>query len=324
MAMSDTLGPGGAGSGTTDDVRHVQRLLEGAPDVVVPVPGTHRTVAADVDGDPSGTPVVLVHGTPDSRLARHPDPSIAARLGVGLIAVDRPGFGRTTVDPDATPLSFAADVTALLDHLGIESAHLLAWSAGTIWTLGAAAAVPGRVRSVTAVGGLVPYRAFSDPAVREAAGDARIGMIETAEEFGASIAAAMIAPLLVPDPATPEAALEHRAEAGDPALSAVPAADVQMAAAICDAVRAGPAGLVRDVTVQLGPSGVDLGSIDVPTRFVTGVDDVVCPPAFARWYAAQIPRAEADIVAGAGHGLLLTHWHDILARIVDPASARLP
>ncbi|HET8930770.1 MAG TPA: alpha/beta hydrolase, partial [Acidimicrobiales bacterium] len=258
------------------------------------------------------------HGTPDSRLARHPDPAIVASLGIHLVAIDRPGFGHTTADPTATPTSFATDLTALLDHLEVTSAHLLAWSAGTIWALGVAAAAPERVRSVTAVGGLAPFEAFADPTVREGAGDARVGMIETAEELGATIAAEMIAPLLVPDPATPQAALEHRNEVGDTALSAVPGADAQMAAAICDAVRAGPAGLVRDVTVQLGPSGVDLGAIDVPVRFVTGVDDAVCPPAFAHWYAAQIPGARAEIVSDAGHGLLLTHWRDLLTEVIRP------
>jgi len=300
----------------SDDAAAVRTLLERPPDVLAPVPGTSRVVAADVEGPADGTPIVLVHGTPDSRLARHPDASIAAGLGVRLIAVDRPGFGLTTADPDATPSGFAADVTALLDHLGIASAQLLAWSAGTIWALGAAAAAPARVCSVTAVGGLVPFEAFSDPAVREAAGDARAGMIETAEELGSTVAAAMIAPLLVPDPVTPEAALEHRAEAGDTAVSAVPSADVQMAAAICDAVRAGRAGLVRDVTVQLAPSGVDLGGIAVPVTLVTGTHDTICPPAFAQWYAARLARSAVDIVPDAGHGLLLSHWHDLLARIM--------
>ncbi len=302
----------------TDDITLVEQLLDAPPDVVVTVSGTRRTIAADIDGDPTGTPIVLVHGTPDSRLARHPDPTIAAGLGVRMIAVDRPGFGHSTADPAATPLGFAADLTALLDHLGIADAHLLAWSAGTIWTLGVAAAAPARVRSVTAVGGLVPFEAFADPDLRHAAGDTRMGMVETAEELGAELAAEMIAPLLVPDPATPEAALEHRSEAGDTALSAVPGADVHMAAAVCDAVRSGPAGLIRDVAVQLGPSGVDLGGIEVPARFVTGSDDAVCPPAFAHWYAAQLPQGEAEIVPVAGHGLLLTHWHEVLARIVEP------
>jgi pimeloyl-ACP methyl ester carboxylesterase len=313
-ASTDRIGK----STMTDDITLVEQLLDTPPDVIVTVPGTRRTIAADIDGDPAGTTVLLVHGTPDSRLARHPDPTIAAGLGVRLIAVDRPGFGHSTADPAATPLGFAADLAALLDHFGVAEAPLLAWSAGTIWALGAAAAAPARVQSVTAVGGLVPFEAFADREVRQAAGDTRMGMVETTEELGAELAAEMIAPLLVPDPATPAAALEHRSEAGDTALSAVPGADVHMAAAVCDAVRSGPAGLIRDVGVQLGPSGVDLGTIEVPARFVTGSDDAVCPPAFAHWYAAQLPCAEAEIVPGAGHGLLLTHWRDLLAGATTP------
>ena len=37
-------------------------------------------------GDPDGTPVVYLHGGGDSRLSRHPDDSIAAALGVRLLA----------------------------------------------------------------------------------------------------------------------------------------------------------------------------------------------------------------------------------------------
>lgn len=299
-----------------DDVAAVEALLGREPDLIVPAPHTDRVIAADIDGDPGGTPVVLVHGTPDSRLARPPDPTLATNLGVRLIAIDRPGFGHTTPDPAATPTSFATDIATLLDHLGIDTAHLLAWSAGTIWAVGAATGLAGRVRSLTAVGGLVPFEAFDDPQVRAAAGATRLGMIDTAAELGPTVAAEMIAPLLVPDPATPAAALEHRAEAGDTALSAEPGADVAMAAACCDAVRNGLDGLIRDVTVQFSPSGIDPARIDVPARFVTGVHDDTCPPAFSHWYADRLPDGTAETVDGAGHGLLLTHWEQVLAAIV--------
>ena len=58
-----------------------------------------RTLAADDVGAPGGRPVVYVHGTPDSRLARHPDDDLARRLGVRLVAVDRPGFGHSSPAP---------------------------------------------------------------------------------------------------------------------------------------------------------------------------------------------------------------------------------
>ena len=45
----------------------------------------------DDAGDPNGTPVVYLHGGGDSQLTRHPDDSIAASLGIRLLAVDRSG-----------------------------------------------------------------------------------------------------------------------------------------------------------------------------------------------------------------------------------------
>lgn len=298
------------------DVAAVRVLLEREPDVVVALPDGKRSIAADLEGEPGGVPVVLVHGTPDSRLARHPDPGIVASLGVRLVALDRPGFGHSTPDATTTPTRFAADVEVLLDELGVGTFHLLAWSAGTIWAAGVAATLGDRVASLTAVGGLVPREAFEDRELRAAAGAARIGMIDTAAELGAERAAEMIAPLLVPDPATPEAALEHRAESGDPDIAAIAGADIAMAAACCDAVRQGPEGLLRDVTVQFTDSGIDFGAVGVPALFLTGVDDTTCPPAFAGWYARRIPGATSRIVDGAGHGLLLTHWRSVLSEIV--------
>ena len=40
-----------------------------------------RTLAYDDVGDPAGTPVVYLHGTPDSRLARPPDSTAGAAIG---------------------------------------------------------------------------------------------------------------------------------------------------------------------------------------------------------------------------------------------------
>ena len=302
----------------SENLATVNQLTGRPADELVPVTGSDRVIAADIDGTTDGVPVVYLHGTPDSRLARHPDASIVDALGIRLVAVDRPGFGHSSLDPVASPGTYGTDIAVLLDHLRIDAVHLLAWSAGATWALGAAATLGDRVRSTTIVGGLIPFEAFTDPQVRAGAGDARLGMVETAEELGAALAAEMIAPLLVPDPPTPAAALEHRAEAGDTALSTIPGADVVMAAACCDSVRCGMAGLIHDVTMQLSPSGLDLAAVTSPARFLTGTEDTTCPPAFAHWYSRQLAEATVEIVSAAGHGLLLTHWRDILAGIAHP------
>ncbi len=44
-------------------------------------------------GDPYGTPVLQLHGTPGSRLDRHPDEALVRAAGVRLVTFDRPGYG---------------------------------------------------------------------------------------------------------------------------------------------------------------------------------------------------------------------------------------
>ena len=55
----------------------------------VPV-GEHRALAVDDVGDPGGTPVLYLHGTPDSRLSRHPDD--------GLVVVGTTGMATAVIE----------------------------------------------------------------------------------------------------------------------------------------------------------------------------------------------------------------------------------
>jgi pimeloyl-ACP methyl ester carboxylesterase len=44
-------------------------------------------------GDPAGSAVLALHGTPGGRLDRHPDESRYAEAGARVITYDRPGYG---------------------------------------------------------------------------------------------------------------------------------------------------------------------------------------------------------------------------------------
>ena len=56
--------------------------------------------ASTTSATPTVRSCVYVHGTPDSRRARHPDDDVTGRAGVRLIAVDRPGAGGSSPHPD--------------------------------------------------------------------------------------------------------------------------------------------------------------------------------------------------------------------------------
>src|SRR4051812_49498205 len=54
-----------------------------------------RKLFVAASGRPGGTPVVLLHGTPGSRFGPRPRESVLYRLGVRLVAYDRPGYGES-------------------------------------------------------------------------------------------------------------------------------------------------------------------------------------------------------------------------------------
>lgn len=280
--------------------------------LVVPVSGG-RVVAYDDVGDPGGRPVVFLHGTPDSRLARHPDDGLAAAAGVRLVAVDRPGYGGTSPGAGPGPGDFADDVAALLDGLGLVTAAVIAWSGGALDGLGLAAS--GRVSSLLISGGLVPVEAYADPDVRAVA-EHRLALVEMAEDLDPGMLAESLAPMLAPHPCDHALAVGHQAEGRDPSeqsrLAAVPGGVDRMADALVEAVRSGLHGVEADVAAQLRPFPVDLRAVDVPVRLLYGEDDHVTPPAFGRWYAARLPHAELQVVPGAGHYLPFTHWTELL------------
>src|ERR687886_1991389 len=86
--------------------------------IPVPVDGG-RTVAAAEWGDPDGFPVFSLHGTPGSRLGRHPDEDAVRDLGIRLVTYDRPGYGASTRHPGRRVVDCVDDIATIADTLGI-------------------------------------------------------------------------------------------------------------------------------------------------------------------------------------------------------------
>lgn len=107
----------------------------------------------EVDGD--GPPVVLIHaGVADRRM--WDDQVTALRGRYRVIRYDTRGYGRT--ETEAVEFSNRADIVALLDHLGEDSAHVLGLSRGGMIALDFALEHPDRTRSlVVAAGGIGGY-----------------------------------------------------------------------------------------------------------------------------------------------------------------------
>jgi pimeloyl-ACP methyl ester carboxylesterase len=109
-------------------------------------------LAISEEGDPSGEPVILLHGFPElSHSWRHQLPALA-EAGYHAVAPDLRGYGDSDrpagVDAYLAP-KLVGDVLGLIRALGHESAHIVGhdWGGGLAW--GLAGNVPAAVRSLT-------------------------------------------------------------------------------------------------------------------------------------------------------------------------------
>jgi pimeloyl-ACP methyl ester carboxylesterase len=111
-------------------------------------------VSLYVEDHGEGDPVVLLHGFPDSaRLWRHQVPALVAG-GFRVITPDLRGLGRSGMPAEVAAYALphsVADVTAILDQLQVDTAHVVGhdWGAAVAWLT--AMVRPDRVRTLTAI-----------------------------------------------------------------------------------------------------------------------------------------------------------------------------
>ncbi|MCA1440985.1 alpha/beta hydrolase [Ensifer sp. IC4062] len=111
------------------------------------------------EGDPSGDPVLLIHGFASSANVNWVYPGWLKTLGDAgyrVIALDNRGHGKSSKPYDPSlyhPQQMAGDAAALLVHLGIGEAHVMGYSMGARISAFLALAHPDRVRSLV-FGGL--------------------------------------------------------------------------------------------------------------------------------------------------------------------------
>ncbi len=111
-------------------------------------------VELDVQVEGTGTPVVLLHGFPDSKRLWEQQVPVLVDAGFQVIVPDQRGYGASDkpAEVDAYAIPFLAiDVTAILDALSIERAHVVGhdWGSAVAWAT--ASFAPDRVDRLVAM-----------------------------------------------------------------------------------------------------------------------------------------------------------------------------
>ena len=257
-----------------------------------------RTVGYADCGGSHATAALWCHGGPGSRLEPAAVAEAAASVGVRLIGIDRPGYGRSTPHPGRTIASWVPDALAVADHLGLPRFALVGVSTGGAYALAVAAQAPARVLAVLACCALTDMRwaegkaMMSGPGVVDVwkARDRVAALAVATEVFGAD-GSKMLSSAAGPDLAPADQALLR-----DPTFLA------GMLASFPAMFAHGVEGYVDDRLAD-GPGwgSFDVSRITCPVTVLHGSSDSIVPVAHARHTAAIVPGAALHICDGLGH-----------------------
>jgi pimeloyl-ACP methyl ester carboxylesterase len=256
-------------------------------------------------GDLNGFPVFSLHGTPNSRYARHWDEGKYAEAGARVITYDRPGYGGSDRHKGRRVVDCVGDVAAIADALGIDRFAITGGSGGGPHALAVAARLPERVTRAACAVGIVPYDTAGfdwldgmDPLNVKEFGWALQGEDVLVPELEREVAemkervAADPAKLLGDDWELSEA---DRAELARPERAEITRQDVD------ESFRNGVWGWADDDLCFTQPWGFDVAEIRVPTRIIFGLTDVLVPAAHGHWLGRHVPGAEVVAEEDQGH-----------------------
>jgi pimeloyl-ACP methyl ester carboxylesterase len=254
-------------------------------------------------GADHGPVVLFFHGTPDTRWAARFGEHAAVTVGVRLLCVNRPGYGRSTREA-STYSSVADDAACVLDLLGIDDVAALGMSVGG----GYAAAFASQHRERTRALGIVatlPMDGTASESVEAAMEHARPEFESWAAGIDAEDA--------------DDAALATRWAQSLPEQDAAIVRHLPVAAVAASAreALADHYGFLRDAALLHQPREVDVEAITCPTHLWYGGADERAMPG-ATWFAERIPQAALVVRPDTTHlATLAAHWTDILSTLIE-------
>jgi pimeloyl-ACP methyl ester carboxylesterase len=271
-------------------------------------------------GAPDGPAVFFFHGCPDTRHAAFGGDEPARRLGMRLVAVNRPGYGASDAAA-STHTSVADDVVAVANLLGIDRFAVLGMSVGGPYALACAARYPDRVRAAAAVAApgmtadMDPPWPRNDPPVEEQELYRRLrdGSADDNMELIRPGFSQYVANLDVDDPDDEALARRFRSGLATDAELVAQLPDAEVAASTREAL-AQVEGYLRDAAVMFRAWDFRPGDVRCPTTLWYGeLDDNHPVDRNGRWLADHVPGSTLSVFPGTGHlGALILHWEEIL------------
>jgi len=273
--------------------------------------GDGRALGFRVWGDRDGAPLLFLHGTPGSRLKFSIGHECGRALGLALVAPDRWGYGLSDVPKAPSLPGFAADMAALMDHLGHRRFAVGGISGGGPYAAAVAACLGERVTGLALISPVGPIAdsgcAAALPRFQRFCFTVlpRLPLV-TAAAFGVFRSSLKWSPRLAGQLAT------WRGGRADKELITRPGTCERLFGSFSEGLRPGLRGPITDLDLFSRPWGVDLAAITAPARLWLGTADNAVPLIAARTLAARIAGCGCEELEGEGHLWIAANYPRVL------------
>jgi pimeloyl-ACP methyl ester carboxylesterase len=293
-------------------------MAELSEERLAPVNGIE--IAYQEVGDPDAAPLLLVMGLGTQMLGWDEEfCALLAERGFRVVRFDNRDIGHSTmIESGGVPnrldlftgrrgsaayllSDMAGDTTGLMDHLGIESAHVVGASMGGMIGQTLAIEHPERVRSLVSIMSTTGSRRVGTPSLKV---------------FGLLLAEA---------PKGRDAYIERIVKTfkvvGSPAYPMDEERFRELAGRLYDRSH-NPRGVLRQMHAisASGDRTAALRKLKLPVTVIHGTRDPLVRPSGGRATARAIPGARLRIVEGMGHDLPRALWPTFAGEIADTAS----
>jgi pimeloyl-ACP methyl ester carboxylesterase len=261
-------------------------------------------------GEQEGTPILLFHGTPGSRLEGALFECAAQASHARIIVADRPGYATSSPMRHGSLLGYVADAVALMDALQIDTFGVLGASGGGPFALASAVKLPQRVRCcglISAIGPLtLPHSMDTMISVNR--------LMFTLARFMPALPG-----ILVPRQfkSSMKSLRKYLDQGTSPMADVPPEVFAQLMADQLEAMRAGGKGITFDFGILTHAWGFPLERIHTRVWIWHGAEDNLAPVALARYVAQHIPGCEIKVIPNAGHAGTYAYADEVIGILVQ-------
>lgn len=275
-----------------------------------------RELAYASYGAADGPTLFFMHSWAGGRLQLPPaamlGPQSAARHGLRVIAVDRPGCGLSGPADDCDPREWALCLAELADRLGVARFSVLGYSLGAIYAIHCAHFLPQRVERAFLVSPVAPLRKLADLGGTLPSGRLLLALAMYMPALAGPFVRLWMARMRRQPELYLESVMPYLAPR-DLAVMRDPQTREHYLRSFVDAIQQGDEALLRELQLLVSPWDRGLLPLQQACMVWHGAQDSHIDPEHGRRVAESLGNARFQLVPESGHYLLYHQWPQIAA-----------